>query len=204
MSGSAPLSSDSTPQAGAGDGRSPQVDPLDPPTAALGAAVVELARHTEDDSLRQVRWFGLLRSALLLAEQPSLASLLGEDLAASVADDPLHLTSVELESASRSADPLESLAQLAWPGGMVGLAAAFALSPGSWQGPSRDAGTAQADGDRPAQPAAGERLRAIVAVLEDGTRFSAVRQGESRSLALGTALLPDVAEALQDAVAGGR
>ena len=145
----------------------PAADPLDPPTAALGAAVVELARHVQEDDLAPVRWFALMRSALLLAQSPSMAQLLGEDLSRSVADDPLHLTSVEIESASASGDPLRSLEQLSWPSGIAGLAAAFRLGPQQWAQRTAEDGAGSSPG-----PAAGASdLQAIVAVLEDGTSF---------------------------------
>lgn len=54
-------------------------DPLDAPTAALAAAVLEVARHVEDGPLPAPRLFALARSAELMAASPSLASLLGAE-----------------------------------------------------------------------------------------------------------------------------
>src|SRR5699024_3054486 len=52
-------------------------DPLDAPTAALAAAVLEVARHADARPLPAPRLFALARSAELMAASPSLAALLG-------------------------------------------------------------------------------------------------------------------------------
>ncbi|PWH04950.1 hypothetical protein DEO23_15565 [Brachybacterium endophyticum] len=185
------------------DGGAPESSPaddLDPAQAALAAALLEVLRHVEEDAeeLTQVRWFALLRSAQLLAEQPSLAAVLGDDVALSLAQDSQHLTSVELEAPPATADPLESLSSLEWPEGIAGLAGCFDLSPAQREERSPLTG---ADGSAPASASTdGQRMRAAVAALEDGTVFCAVRRGDEEQVALGVRLLPDVTEAIRQAV----
>src|SRR5690625_7878044 len=61
----------------------PDTDPLDAPTAALAAAILEVSRHVDSESFPAPRWFALARSSELLASQPGLAALLGDDTARS-------------------------------------------------------------------------------------------------------------------------
>lgn len=46
-------------------------DPLDAPTAALAAAVLEVSRHVETEALPRPRWYALARQAELLADSPA-------------------------------------------------------------------------------------------------------------------------------------
>lgn len=174
-------------------------DALDPRTAALAAAVLEIARHVGDDDLPAPRWYALLRSAELLAGRPALASLLGEGPAEEMAADPLHLTSVELEPAAvieggtaRTAAPLAQADAVEWPDIAVGGAMVCEIPAGSWSAPG-----AQDDaGLDPQQP-----LRAAIGVLEDGTRWSALRGPGRPDYVMGEALLPDLADALTEGLA---
>jgi hypothetical protein len=74
-----------------------QIADLDPRSAALAAAVLEVARFLGEDPQDHVRWFALLGSAELLAQQPSLAALLGPEAAART-----RLNSLILSTRSRS------------------------------------------------------------------------------------------------------
>jgi hypothetical protein len=182
-------------------------DDLDPGQAALAAALLEILRHVEEPGLSDVRWFALLRSAQLLAEQPGLAALLGDDVALSLAQDSRHLTSVELDEAPAVADPLESLAALEWPEGIAGLAACFDLGPEQLDLRTPGAATRRgADGPAGASGPddAGQQspMRAAVAALDDGTVFCALRREGEQQLALGAELLPDITAAISQAVTG--
>lgn len=179
-------------------------DPLSPETAALAAAVLEISRFVGDAAVPAPRWYALLRSAELLAQSPALASLLGDEAAAAMADDPLHLTSVELEAnpetsppganhdADRGADdasvdPHEATASVLWPAEAVGGAVACELPAGSWTAP----GAANSTGLDPHAP-----LRATVGVLVDGTRWTVLRTPGAEDAVMGEALLPELTEAL--------
>ncbi|WP_394214109.1 PPA1309 family protein [Brachybacterium vulturis] len=161
-------------------------DPLDAPTAALAAAVLEVARHVEDGPLPAPRLFALARSAELMAASPSLAALLGAD--GGDAQDALHLTPIDLEDGTAAAaDPLAALESAQWPDLAAGGAIACDLAPAAW--------TVRDDqGDR--QLPAERSLRVVVAALEDGTTWSAVHHGDEDGYVLGVALLPEISQAL--------
>lgn len=167
-------------------------DDLDPAQAALAGALLEVLRHLEQPALERVHWFALLRSAQLLAEQPDLAALLGDDVALSLAQDSRHLTPVELDDVPADSDPLSSLSALAWPEGITGLAVCFDLS------------AAQREERTPEETllAGAGSMRAAVAALEDGTVFCALRREGHKEVTLGAQLLPDVVAAIREAVTG--
>lgn len=168
-------------------------DPLDAPTAALAAAVLEVARHVEDGPLGRPRWFALAREAELVAGSPALASLLGSG----PDRDDLSLTPVELDESTGApgpdgpADPLEALAGIAWPELATGGALAADLAPRAWE--LRDG---VADG------APEGTLRVVVAALADGTTWCAVRRPGEDGYVLGAGLVPSLTAALQETVAG--
>lgn len=169
----------------------PAPDPLDAPTAALAAAVLEVARHVEEGPLPSPRLFALARSAELMAASPSLAALLGAE-AGGVQDD-LHLTPIDLDDGSSTGggmpvtDPLAVLESAQWPDLAAGGAIACDLAPAAWT--VRDA----EDGR---QLPARQSLRVVVAALADGTTWSAVHRGDEDGYVLGAALLPEISEAL--------
>ncbi|ATG51669.1 hypothetical protein CFK38_09140 [Brachybacterium vulturis] len=161
-------------------------DPLDAPTAALAAAVLEVARHVEDGPLPAPRLFALARSAELMAASPSLAALLGAD--GGEAQDALHLTPIDLEDGTAAAaDPLAVLESARWPDLAAGGAIACDLAPAAWT-VRDDQGDRQLPAERP--------LRVVVAALEDGTTWSAVHHGGEDGYVLGAALLPEISRAL--------
>ncbi|MFC7376870.1 MULTISPECIES: PPA1309 family protein [unclassified Brachybacterium] len=173
----------------------PDADPLDAPTAALAAAVLEVARHLEDEPLPAPRLFALARSAELTAASPALAALLGADGAGADAPDDLHLTPIDLDegptgepadSAPRQ-DPLAALQEVQWPDLAAGGALACDLAPSAW---------ALRDGVGETELPAGRPLRVVVAALADGTTWSAVHRGDEEGYVLGAALLPDLSAAL--------
>jgi len=164
----------------------PAQDPLDAPTAALAAAVLEVARHVEDGPLAAPRLFALARSAELMTASPSLAALLGAD--GETSRDELHLTPIDLDDGTATAkDPLAALERAQWPDLAAGGAIACDLAPAAWT--VREDG---ADGKLPAD----RPLRVVVGALEDGTTWSAVHHGGEDGYVLGTALLPEIAQAL--------
>lgn len=170
-------------------------DPLDAPTAALAAAVLEVARHVAEEPLPAPRWFALARVSELLAASPSLASLLGVEEAAAgeSAADEHALTPVDLDDAAAAGpgtaptDPLEGLASIAWPDLAVGGALACDLAASAW--------TVRAEEGQETLPA-GSTLRIVVAALEDGTTWSAVRRPGGDGFVLGEALVPELSSAL--------
>lgn len=163
-------------------------DDLDPRTAALASAVIDVDRFLGSAVVADARWFALMGSARLLSENPALASVLGDEAALLLAGDELHLTSIELDEVPSRTDPLASLEELAWPGDVDGLAVAFTL----------DAEHIRERRTDPQRPSAG--MRGVVAALPDGTTFSAVQQDGQDHLALGPALIPEVSAALVDAL----
>lgn len=163
-------------------------DPLDAPTAALAAAVLEVARHVEDGPLPVPRLFALARSAELMAASPSLAALLGAEGEGAETPDDLHLTPIDLDDGtSTAADPLTVLESAQWPDLAAGGAIACDLAPAAWT--VRDD---EADGRLPSD----RPLRVVVAALENGTTWSAVHHGGEDGYVLGTALLPEISHAL--------
>ncbi|MCS6710947.1 hypothetical protein JSY14_02525 [Brachybacterium sp. EF45031] len=160
---------------------------LDPRTAALAAALLEIDRHAGTDPLTGPRLFALVLTAPLLQAQPAFAELLDEPTRAAAAADPHHLTSVELEAPPGVEDPREAVLGIAWPG-VDGAAVVADLPAEAWR-----------QGDGPVQlgdPLAGHGLRVAAGALTDGTTWCAVRGGEREDLLLGPALVPALVEAL--------
>lgn len=178
-------------------------DPLDAPTAALAAAVLEIARHVEGSPLTTPRWFALANSAQLMADQPALAALLGEESAAMMAGDELQLISIELDDATSasSSDPLQALAEVAWPDMASGGVLACDLAPEQWvvreQGDVDE--TAPTTDSTPTNESTGT-LRVVVGALEDGTTWSALQRTGDKQYTLGAALLPDLTAALLESL----
>ncbi|GAA1491567.1 PPA1309 family protein [Brachybacterium sacelli] len=168
----------------------PDTDPLDAPTAALAAAVLEVARHVEDGPLAAPRLFALARSAELTAASPSLAALLGADGAGEDAPDDLQLTPIDLDDGSQDArgeDPLSALATVQWPDLAAGGAIACELAPTAWSVRAEEGAEELPEG---------RALRVVVAAHTDGTTWSAVHRGAEHGYVLGAALLPDISAAL--------
>ncbi|WP_114855370.1 PPA1309 family protein [Brachybacterium sp. YJGR34] len=171
----------------------PAPDPLDAPTAALAAAVLEVARHLEDTPLAAPQLFALARSAELLAASPALAAMLGAETEGAATGDDLHLTPIDLGEASESGadvavdDPLVALETVQWPDLAAGGAVACDLPASAWS---------VRDDDPAAGLPTGQPLRVVVAALADGTTWSAVHRGGEDGYVLGAALLPDISAAL--------
>ncbi|APX32316.1 hypothetical protein BH708_05790 [Brachybacterium sp. P6-10-X1] len=177
----------------------PETDPLDAPTAALAAAVLEVARHLEGEQLGAPRLFALARSAALMATSPSLAALLGADASGDQEPDALHLTPIDLDDGSGvggsadGGDPLAALQSVQWPDLATGGAIACDLAPSSWSVRAEDEGAAPPEAQGLPE---GRPLRVVVAALADGTTWSAVHRGAGHGYVLGAALLPDISAAL--------
>ena len=168
-------------------------DPLDATTAALAAAVLEVARHVENDPLPAPRLFALARSAELVEASPSLAALLGADGEGAGAQDGLHLTPIDLDDGSQVAeDPLAALESVRWPDLAAGGAIACDLAPSAWTARAEDSGRGL-EADR--------QLRVVVAALGDGTTWSAIDRGTEEGYVLGAALLPEITRALEETLA---
>lgn len=181
----------------------PSPDPLDAPTAALAAAVLEIARHVEGEPLAAPRWFALAHGAQLLAQQPGLAALLGEESAAVMAGDELQLISIELDETADadSADPLHALAHVEWPEMAAGGVLACDLAPEQWSVREEDDTSAATPGAVSAHGTGGTGpLRIVVGALEDGTTWSALQRDGDQQYTLGAALLPDLTAALLESL----
>ena len=174
----------------------PAQDPLDAPTAALAAAVLEVARHVEEGPLPAPRLFALARSTELVAASPALAALLGAEGEGANAHDDLHLTPIDLDdgespaAAPSASDPLAALESVQWPDLAAGGAIACELAPSAWS--VRESGAPAGSAGLPT----GRQLRVVVAALTDGTTWSAVHRGDEDGYVLGAALLPEISEAL--------
>lgn len=135
-------------------------DALDPATAALAAAVLEIDRHLKDAPPSSApRWFTLARTSRMLAQHPGTASLLGLAAESSGCVDRLHLTSVEMDHRAPSADLPSGLAALSWPDFADGGAVVLDLAPEQWR--------ALGSHDAPTQ-AGHQGVRVIVAADGDG------------------------------------
>ena len=175
----------------------PAQDPLDAPTAALAAAVLEVARHVETGPLTAPRLFALARSTELIAASPALAALLGAEGEGANAHDDLHLTPIDLDegepsasAASGATDPLAALESVQWPDLAAGGAIACDLAPSAWS-----VRTEESEAGDSALPSS-RALRVVVAALSDGTTWSAVHRGDEDGYVLGAALLPEISDAL--------
>lgn len=85
-------------------------------TAALAYAVQEVERHVAAAGWdAPLRVFALVRTAVALAAEPSLAAQLATDVLAAARVTPWHLTSVEQEDLPAADDLEELLAGIAWP-----------------------------------------------------------------------------------------
>ena len=177
----------------------PATDPLDAPTAALAAAVLEVARHLEGEQLPAPRLFALARSAELLASSPALASLLGVEADGDSAPDELQLTPIDLDEgdpadeSTAERDPLAVLESAHWPDLAAGGAIVCDLAPAAWS---------LRDGAEDAHLPEDGSLRVVVAGLSDGTTWSALQRGSENGYVLGPALLPEISEALVQTLAG--
>ena len=167
----------------------PAPDPLDASTAALAAAVLEVARHVEGSVLPAPRLFALARSAELMAASPSLAALLGAVGDDGGAPDDLQLTPIDLDDGSTpaAADPLTVLESAQWPDLAAGGAIVCDLAPSAWSA---------RDGEDDQKLPSGSSLRVVVAALADGTTWSAVQRSDKDDYVLGAALLPEISQAL--------
>lgn len=174
----------------------PDQEPLDPATAALAAAVLDICRHVAEAPLPSPRWFALARSSALLASSPALASLLGADGSddTGTEEDDLQLTPIELDDSTGaptptpgSSDPLDGLSQILWPDLASGGALACDLAPERWS-VKEGAIDHALPIDRP--------LRIVVAALADGTTWSALRRTDGDGYVLGAALIPALSSAL--------
>ncbi|MFC0673454.1 PPA1309 family protein [Brachybacterium hainanense] len=184
--------------------RTPEGDPLDPESAALAAALLEIGRHVDGETLRAPRWFALARSAALLAQQPGIAALLGVEATDVLGADAAHLTPIELEELPAMHDPLESLAAVSWPDIAVGGALALDLPAASWRSRIDDS---DAQARRTAEALDGGTLRVLVAATQDGVTYSALRRAGDRPsgparYVMGPALLPELTQALAESLHG--
>ena len=175
----------------------PETDPLDAPTAALAAAVLEISRHVDGQPLTVPRLYALARSAELMSASPSLAALLGVEGEGAEALDELHLdpdrSRRRLLGGRRHGRRGRSVGRprcrsCSGPISPPGLLIACELAPSAWSSWRTE--------DTEADLSTGRALRVVVAALADGTTWSAVHRGDENGYVLGAALLPDISAAL--------
>ena len=170
---------------------SPVDDVLDPPTAALAAAVLEVGRHVGEAPLRSPRWFALVATGELLASQPSFALLLDDASREAAESDPHHLTPIELDEVPGTADPLTALEHLEVPDIAAGIALACDLDAIQ---------AAEGSAARARERLGPGPVRAVVAVRSDGSSWCSVRGAGRREQALGRRLVPALVDALAPVV----
>lgn len=166
-------------------------DDLDPRTAGLAAAVLEVGRHVGPEPLAAPRWFALVGTAAMLRSQPAFAVLLDDATREAAEADPHHLTPIELDDVPAGTDPLEALGSVAWPDIASGAAVVCDLA-------SVRAADGSADAAR-SRLGAGP-VRAAVAARADGSTWCSVRGAGRRDQSLGPRLLPDLADALAQSI----
>jgi hypothetical protein len=159
-------------------------------TDALVAALIEVERHVGRYGWDQpARLFALVRTAELIAAEPSLADQL--------TGAPDGYSSIEQEDFTPGDDLAETLAGIAWPDAVAGcvLALERAFLP------------SDAEGELPADPDAAALavanhprkldLRVVVGVGRDGSSHGLARvRGEDGDLLAGADLVPALAAAL--------
>lgn len=157
----------------------------------LTAALVEVERHVGRSGWDQpTRLFALVRTADLVAAEPSLAAQLRH----APGDG---FTSIEQEEFVAGDDLAETLARIAWPPAVAGCALAL----------ERAFLPAEAEAELPDNPAAAAQLvaehpqrldlRVVVGVTRDGTQHGVARiRSAPQELIGGTDLVPALALAL--------
>lgn len=163
----------------------PAPEGLDDRTAGLAAAVLEISRHVDADDLAGPRLFALVGTAQMLRDQPSFGALLDEVTLEAAREDPQHLTPIEME-APASADPLDLLAEAAWPDVAAGGAIVCELGEVAIDNGPQDAARRLGSGS----------VRAVVAARTDASTWCALRGSDRSDLLMGPRLVPGLADAM--------
>jgi hypothetical protein len=158
---------------------------------ALVAALVEVERHVARLGWDQpARLFALVRTAELIAAEPSLAAHLSVGA-------PDGFSSIEQDEFRPGTDLAETLARIVWPESVAGcvLTLERAFLPATAEAGLPD------DPDEAARAVAADPrrldLRVVVGVTRDGDRHGVARvRGEDGELVGGSDLVPALAEAL--------
>lgn len=161
---------------------------LTPSADALTACLMEIERHTSHLGWDQpARLFALVRTADLLAAEPSLVGQLGDFDRA-----PDHLSSVEQDDFATGEDLETELSRIAWPPAVLGCALAVerVFLPSGFE----DA--------IPQQPDAAARFVATHPNREDVRIVAGVLRGGSRYCLARVASRPDDLLAADDLVPG--
>ncbi|ROS76870.1 PPA1309 family protein [Cellulomonas sp. PhB143] len=168
-------------------------------TVALAEAVREIEQHVAASGWDgPPRLFALVETERALADDPSLAARLPDDVVAAARTGSGHLTSVEQEI--EATDDVEGLlARVGWPGAVHGAAIVverIVLPPEAEQDVPADQDEALA---YLAQHPAREDVRIAAGVLRDGTSWCALRSrshDDDGQVAFGADLVPGLVEAL--------
>lgn len=166
----------------------------------LSEAVREIEMHVSQGGWDgPTRIFALVQTASALKTSPELAEEL-PDVVAAVANNPLHLISVEQEDLPPAADLEELLGSLSWPGSVHGAAIVverLILPPNAEEGmptnPDEAVTYLENHPDR-------QEVRIVVGVLRDGPSWCAVRSranDNAESVGLGPDLVPGLIEGLR-------
>ncbi len=158
---------------------------------ALTAALIEVERHVGRLGWDQpARLFALVRTAELMAAEPTLA----EHLGAAPADG---YTSIEQEEFVAGDDLAQTLARIAWPptvaGCVLALERLFLPADAEVELPEDPAAAARVVADHPQRL----DLRVVVGVTRDGAQHGVARvRGDAQELIGGNDLVPALASAL--------
>lgn len=158
---------------------------------ALTAALIEVERHVGRSGWDQpARLFALVRTAELIAAEPTLA----QQLSQSPSDG---YTSIEQEEFVAGQDLAETLAGIAWPPAVAGcvlaLERAFLPAAAELELPADPAAAAKLVAEHPARL----ELRVVVGVTRDGEQHGVARiRSAAQELIGGADLVPALALAL--------
>jgi hypothetical protein len=180
----------------------PEDDSLDQPApdqeTSLVAVLLEIERHVGGAGWDQpARLFALVSTARLMAAEPALADRLGRPSAALAAGPDDHLTAVEQEHFVPSADLVDDLVRLSWPGSVDGCAVAVERTflPAGLEAelPDDPIGAAAAVAAHPDR----QDVRVVVGVDRRGGRHGIARLRNNPEELLGGAdLVPGLVEVL--------
>lgn len=170
-------------------------------SASLAYAVQEVERHVAAAGWDgPVRVFALVRTAVALEAEPSLADQMTPDVLESARTTPWHLTSVEQEGLPPADDLEELLAGLGWPDSVDGAVVTverIVLPPSAEDAMPDDPGEALAylmgHPDR-------SDVRLAVGVLRGGASWCAVRTrafDTDDQVAQGPAVVPGLVDAVR-------
>lgn len=163
------------------------------PSDALVAALLEIERHVGGIGWDQpARLFALVPTAELIAAEPQLA----EHLAGASEPQPEQLSAIEQEGFNGGSDLGESLARIAWPPTVAGVALSLErfFLPGAADAGLPDAAAAS---DEVRTHPQRQEIRVVVGAVRGGAGYGVARlRSHPDELLSGADLVPGLASAL--------